>query len=232
MKRKVCETLVIGLLSIACVTGLQISFLLAQAGGAFGELKNELQFTVREIRNNQNVIAQNFSIFFNDAKGSYAAQKKFYEESAKKNAEDFQRLTATMADNSERLGRLIDGLDERTERITVSAESLLANGGNVTAMLSRDATVLSDQANAALLEATLLFGQMRETAASQAIEQSLTNLSAATRKLDSTMGHLDGTARNAEEASGYVRDMLSPTKKSFWRRVLELLIPRPAISVK
>jgi len=39
-------------------------------------------------------------------------------------------------------------------------------------------------------------------------------------------------SRNTAEATGYIRDMLSPTKKSFWRRVLELLIPRPTVSVK
>jgi hypothetical protein len=36
---------------------------------------------------------------------------------------------------------------------------------------------------------------------------------------------------NVAEATGYVRDMLSPAKKSFWRKVVELLIPRPQVSV-
>jgi hypothetical protein len=36
---------------------------------------------------------------------------------------------------------------------------------------------------------------------------------------------------NTAEATGYIRDMLSPHRKSFWRRLLDLLIPRPTVDV-
>jgi hypothetical protein len=37
---------------------------------------------------------------------------------------------------------------------------------------------------------------------------------------------------NISEATGYLRDMLSPKKKSFWRWLLELAIPRPTLELK
>jgi septation ring formation regulator EzrA len=42
-------------------------------------------------------------------------------------------------------------------------------------------------------------------------------IGAAAKNLASASGHVDGTAANAEQATGYVRDLLKPAKRSFWK---------------
>lgn len=51
-------------------------------------------------------------------------------------------------------------------------------------------------------------------------------------KLDETFGNLElttkylsGTSHNVEETTGYIKDMFTPTKKSFWRSVVETYLP-------
>ena len=52
-----------------------------------------------------------------------------------------------------------------------------------------------------------------------------------TENLERSTANLEKTTAATAEAAGHVRDMLSPRKKSFWRRLLGLLIPRPSIPV-
>ena len=79
---------------------------------------------------------------------------------------------------------------------------------------------------AGLIETTTATANsLNELASSPEIAGTLSSMNAAT-------SHLAGATKNVEEATGYVRDMLSPTKKSFWRRLLELMIPRPTLGVR
>ncbi len=58
------------------------------------------------------------------------------------------------------------------------------------------------------------------------------SLAATQREILALATHADGAAANIEQSTGYIRDMLSPTKTSFWKRLLFLLIPRPTFGVQ
>jgi hypothetical protein len=88
------------------------------------------------------------------------------------------------------------------------------------------------QADAALAESERLLSDLRQKLAAPEIASTIEALNASAVNLETATAEAAEASRNTAEATGYIRDMLSPTKKSFWRRVLELLIPRPTVSVK
>ena len=71
---------------------------------------------------------------------------------------------------------------------------------------------------------TLAVSELHSRLADDRLDQIASSLA------DSSHNTAQATA-NMAEATGYLRDLLSPAKKSFWRRLLELMIPRPTVRV-
>ena len=126
---------------------------------------------------------------------------------------------------------LIRNADERLEEVSRATNVLLQNGAAATAEAGEDFGRVAAQADATLAESERLLAELRETAAAPEVRGSLEAIEATTKNLEAATGAAAVAAENTAEAAGHLRDMLSPTKKSFWRKLFELLIPRPTIGV-
>jgi hypothetical protein len=129
------------------------------------------------------------------------------------------------------LDLLIRRTDQRLERIAQAAEAVSAEAGRAAYEAGALAGVLREQTQAIGSAGSELL------AASTGAVQQL-NARLGDERFDQMAGALAASSENTlrasanvAEATGYVRDMLSPAKKSFWRKVVELLIPRPQVSV-
>ena len=107
-----------------------------------------------------------------------------------------------------RLAHLTTNMDNRSEQVSQAASHALNNFSVAALTLAGQTDTLGHQAN-------LLLAASRGTA----------------ENLERSAAHLEKTTAATAEAAGHVRDILSPRKKSFWRRLLGLLIPRPSIPV-
>lgn len=55
------------------------------------------------------------------------------------------------------------------------------------------------------------------------------SLDAAVANLARSSANLERMSRAGAESAEAIRDMLKPTRKAFWRRLLELMIPKPTV---
>jgi hypothetical protein len=208
--------LCIGLLFISCVLGLQINFLLRQAGDALGEMTSSVSAGLWSATRTLDL-----------ARSTLAIQQGYYRDSAS----HVKSLTKAAAIDAVRLGRLIDTADTRLDRFASSVNGAVISG-DAAAIATRDAaqelsrqTRLVGEAGTSLLQSGEdVTEELAELAGNRDIQNSLDNLETATR-------NLNNTTAESSEAMGYIRDMLSPRKKSFWKRLLYLMIPRPTITV-
>jgi len=127
---------------------------------------------------------------------------------------------------------LIRDANERMEEISHATNVFLQSGAAVTAEAGEDFGGVAAQAEATLAESARLLAELRETAAGPEVRESLDAIEASAKNLETATAEAVEASRNTAEAAGYVRDMLSPKKKGFWRKLFELLIPRPAIAVR
>ncbi|MBI3894480.1 MAG: hypothetical protein HY313_00975 [Acidobacteria bacterium] len=211
------EALRIGLLLVGCAIGLQVSYLLAQFGKIGQAAEGEIRATSIQVQN---------SLLYTQAVLSSARQTI---EIVRKSAEQQMGYYEAMGRRSSlvlaELSLLIRHTDELTERITFSSERALESLAAMTNEAAAQTMDVGEQSSALLATATAAIAALQETAESPALPQSLEHLEAASK-------NVEAATQAAEEAMGHIRDMLSPTKKSFWRRFLELMIPRPTLSMK
>jgi hypothetical protein len=218
------EGLLTGLLLIACVVGLQMSYLLVQAGKALQRTEEEIVMTGAQAR---------ATLLYSQAVLS----------SARQTAEIVRRSAQHQVGYYEAVGRrtslllanmniLIRNADEHLDQLTEAALVTIESGAHATASITEDVDRVAAQADATLAESERLLSELRQTVASPEMRGSLAALNATAMNLENATAEAAVASRNTAEATGYIRDMLSPTKRSFWRRVLELLLPRPAIAVK
>ena len=207
--RTLRNALQMGLLFLACLVGLQVSLLIRQAAEILNAQHGAALAVFTEAQSTMAL-----------ARASLAEQQGYYRDSAR----HIKALTRTAAIDAVRFGRFIENMDMRLERLTLASERALGSVESATESI-RDQTEQVGNRSAALLEeAADAVSALDRLAADPALAQSLQNLEASSANLATT------TAA-AAEAAGHVRDMLSPAKKSFWRRLLELLIPRPTVRV-
>lgn len=218
------DGLVIGLLLIGCIVGLQTSYLLVQAGKVLQRTEEEIAVTGAEVRT---------TLLYSQAVLSSARQTT---ELVRKSAEHqmgyyeaLGRRTSLLLAN---LNILIGNANEHLGELSEAALVTIGTGAHATVSITDDVDRVAARADAALAESERLLYEMRQTMAAPEIRGSLTALHGSAMNLETATAEAAQASRNTAEATGYIRDMLSPTKKSFWRRVLELLIPRPAVSVK
>ena len=215
--KTVREALLASLLLVGCAVGLQMSYLMVQAGQIGNRLEEELLATSHQ--------AQATLLYTQAVLSSARGTTEILRRSAEQQMGYYEAIGRRSSLVLGELALLLRHTDERMERITTSSEHALES---LAAMSNEAATQTKDvgeQSGILLTTATATMAALQETAESQAIPQSLEHLEAASR-------NVEGATEAAEEAMGYVRDMLSPAKKSFWRRLLELMIPRPTVGVK
>ena len=214
------NSLLIALLLIACIAGLQITFLLSQASATLATTGTAAAGLLTSAGDTLTL-----------ARSTLATQQGYYRDSAS----HIKALTKAAAIDAVRFGRLLEAsqqtvehtdarLERDAERITASIESSL-DAARAAATAVADQTQNVGLETKTLLEsATAATNSIGDLARDPSLKESLTNLAASTENLQQTTA-------NAAEATGYIRDLLSPTKKSFWRRLLEMMIPRPTLRV-
>ena len=207
--RTLRNALQMGLLFLACLVGLQVSWLIRQAAEILNAQHGAALAVFTEA---QSTLAL--------ARASLAEQQGYYRDSAR----HIKALTRAAAIDAVRLGRFIENTDTRLERLTLASERALGSVESASESFSDQTEQLGNRSAALLEQAADAVSALDRLAADPALAQLLQNLKASSANLATTT-----TA--AAEAAGHVRDMLSPAKKSFWRRLLELLIPRPTVRV-
>ena len=119
---------------------------------------------------------------------------------------------------------LIRHTDARMERLSRQAEMLLEQSRHAVDTASDSLAATAASTAETLSATTAMANSAQAQLESVNIAPLLNNLTIASE-------HLSGTAAAAEQAMGHVRDILSPTQKGFWRRLVEAFIPRPAPSL-
>jgi len=155
-------------------------------------------------------------------------QRGYYRDTAS----HIKALTRAAAIDAIRFGRLIDKMDQRTERLTTAAETMMLEAKDALAGVQDSSQAVANVANQLGDQPRLLLEASTEAAQALQRRADDPNLNAAAESLAQSSANVERMTASAAEATGYVRDMLSPQKKSFWRRILELMIPRPSINIK
>ncbi len=204
------NALLVACLFLACVAGLQVTFLLAQAGAAANDLHDRSMQALADLDATLAVIH-----------GAALEQRRYYKATGK------AMTIATM-----RAARLIEQTDARLERIAQEIEATaqesrrdMHEAGQVLHYLGTqiDAVGYETQITLAAGRGTLL--NLERLAGDPALVRAASNLERSSANLEKF------TAASAE-AAGHLRDMLSPRKKSFWRWLLEIGLPRPTVPVR
>lgn len=203
------DGLIIGGLFIACIVGLQISYLLTQASKSLGDTATSAGSVLSKA-----------SATLDLSNTALKTQQGYYRDSAS----HVKALTKAAAIDAIRFGRLLDDAGAHLERISSAAEASLDSARAAASALAVQTEAVGNESRTLLQAGTETTRSVGDLARDSSIKKSLENL-------ETSSENLNKTTVAAEEAMGYIRDMLSPTKKSFWRRVLELLIPRPTVRV-
>ena len=215
--KTVREALLVSLLLVGCVVGLQVSYLLAQAGQIGNRLEEELLATSHQ--------AQATLLYAQAVLSSTRGTTEILRRSAEQQMGYYEAIGRRSSLVLGELALLLRHTDDRMERITTATEDSLKASGQAMASVAEDSRRVSQPLAEFIETTTATANSLNELASSPEITGTLSSMNTAT-------SHLAGATKNVEEATGYVRDMLSPTKKSFWRRLLELMIPRPTLGVR
>lgn len=188
-------------------------FLTAHLGRKLNGVIEESASTMREVRSAARLMRE-----------SAEQQRGYYRDSA--SAIKATSKAAFIATRN--LARLIEHLDRNANTFGINADSrmeevTLATVGAMGAV-EKQVTASGYQAEQLLGDARGAVRNLEALTGNPALAHAAVNLEAAT-------AHTAKTAENLEAATASIREMLSPKKKSFWRRVLELMIPRPTINL-
>lgn len=115
-------------------------------------------------------------------------------------------------------------MNGRTERLTRASEALLSDSATAPREASIQVQTNGRELHQALADAHTAAENLHRLASGPALTEAASN----TAKSSANIERMTAAAADSAES---IRDMLSPTKKSFWRRLLELMIPRPTVRV-
>lgn len=118
---------------------------------------------------------------------------------------------------------LIRQTDARMERLTGQASDLLNQSASGVETVRKAVAATTETASKSLTAATDLAGIAQEKLESANIAPMVANLTTASE-------NLAATSAATREAMDQVRMILAPTRKGFWRRLLEAFIPRASDS--
>lgn len=216
------NSLVIGLLALSLTIGLQLSCLLAQVGETLAEKRGELTAVLlsaqQALRNADATLAI--------VRDSAERNGRYYDLMARQAPRRLMELKAV----TNRAALLLAHADQRTERLaralegavsglTGAAEATMAAGADAAQALAAETRDVGYQSEQLLADTRATMRNLEALSRGPELRQTAGHLESAT-------AHLDRAAANTEQATAAVRDWLSPRKKSFWRRLFELLLPR------
>ena len=211
------------LLASLTVAALQLTFLLAQAGEIARTAENELLRTSGETQAtllySQAVLASIRGTTETVRKSSIE-QMGYYEAVGRRSSMALARLELLIAHSDARMERMTQALENSSARANQSMDQI----GSLAVSLREDLHELSAQGTKLAEASTAAVARLDQRLADQRLDQITSSLAASSENAAQATAHV-------AEATGYIRDMLSPKRKSFWRRLLELLIPRPTVSV-
>ena len=211
------------LLASLTVAALQLTFLLAQAGEIARTAENELLRTSGETQAtllySQAVLASIRGTTETVRKSSIE-QMGYYEAVGRRSSMALARLELLIAHSDARMERMTQALENSSARANQSMDQI----GSLAVSLREDLHELSAQGTELAEASTAAVARLDQRLADQRLDQITSSLAASSENAAQATAHV-------AEATGYIRDMLSPKRKSFWRRLLELLIPRPTVSV-
>ena len=212
------------LLAIACIVALQISFLLRQLSTGLETAEQELRATSRQ--------AQDTLLYAQAVLTSVRGTTETIRKSAVEQTGYYEAIGRRSALALGRLDLLISHTDARMERITAALENSATEAGQsldqfgtLAASARQDLEQVSKQAGELAAASTTTVQQLDQRLADDRLDHIASSLAQSSQNTAQATAHI-------EEATGYIRDMLSPARKSFWRRLLELLLPRPTVGVR
>ena len=205
------------------VAALQLTFLLAQAGEIARTAENELLRTSSQAQAtllySQAVLASIRGTTETVRKSSIE-QMGYYEAVGRRSSMALARLELLIAHSDARMERMTQALENSSARADQSMDQI----GSLAGSLREDLHGLSAQGSELAEASTAAVARLDQRLADQRLDQITSSLAASSENAAQATAHV-------AEATGYIRDILSPKRKSFWRRLLELLIPRPTVSV-
>jgi len=211
------------LLASLTVAALQLTFLLAQAGEIARTAENELLRTSGQAQAtllySQAVLASIRGTTETVRKSSIE-QMGYYEAVGRRSSMALARLELLIAHSDARMERMTQALENSSARANQNMDQI----GPLAVSLREDLHELSAQGTELAEASTAAVARLDQRLADQRLDQITSSLAASSENAAQATAHV-------AEATGYIRDMLSPKRKSFWRRLLELLIPRPTVSV-
>lgn len=120
--------------------------------------------------------------------------------------------------------RQLDQLVAELQHTASAGTETIQQTGAASAALAAQIDALGDSSQRLLAQGTAVLTTVDERLQDPAIAQTSANLAQSAANLERM------SAAGAESAE-HVRDILSPKKRSFWVRLLELMIPRPTVRV-
>jgi len=211
------------LLASLTVAALQLTFLLAQAGEIARTAENEL---LRASGQAQATLLYSQAVLASirgtteTVRKSSIEQMGYYEAIGRRSSMALARLELLIAHSDARMERMTQALENSSARANQSMDQI----GSLAVSLREDLHELSAQGTKLAEASTAAVARLDQRLADQRLDQITSSLAASSENAAQATAHV-------AEATGYIRDMLSPKRKSFWRRLLELLIPRPTVSV-
>ncbi|MBI3933395.1 MAG: hypothetical protein HY316_01800 [Acidobacteria bacterium] len=217
------NSLVCALLAALTVGALQLTYLLAQAAEIARSAESELLKTSHQARAtlvySQAVLAS-IRGTTETVRKSAVEQMGYYEAVGRRSSMALAHLELLISHADTSMDRITRAL----EATSMHADESMDQMGSLAASVREDLHGLSSQ-GAKLVEAsTATVERLEQRLADERLDQLASSLAESSENTAQATAHV-------AEATGYIRDILSPQRKSFWRRLLELLIPRPTVSV-
>lgn len=207
-------------LASASSVALAATWFLAQAGTVLGDAHQESVSTLTEVRRTVTVLreaAEEQRGYYRDSASALKATSKAAFIATRNLARYIEKLDSAT-------GTILSNTDGRMEDIAKATVQTLERSHGAAAAVEKQVGATGYQAEQLLADARGAVRNLEALAARPELAANLQNMEKAT-------AHTAKTAENLEQATASIRDMLSPRKKGFWRRLLELLIPRPAVNL-
>lgn len=214
MLARVRDSFAVGLLGAGIVVCLQVGFLLNQLGTVLNDWNLDVLQVAAEARGTMALL-----------RDVTREQRGYYRDTAS----HVKALTRAASIDAFLLGRYIQHLDGTTpmvlgrfigfgEDVSKSATDLMVNLNGETMDITKD-----------LRQSTFLLNNNL-----QVLRGNLENLEKITGdpSILASQKNIERSTANIDHATKTIDDILNPRKRSFWRRLLELMIPRPVIGVR
>ena len=217
---KLRQGLSLAALVLACVLMLQASYLAAQAGSLLEEAEQQFRAAGRET---EVALVQAQALLASlrgtseTVRRSAVHQMGYYEAIGRRSASALGRLELLISNADDRLERITASL----EKTAAGAEQTFVEAALLTSSVREETSQLSGDLQEMLSASTQTAARIDQRLADDRLDEMTAALTRSSQNVERASAHI-------AEAAGYARDILSPARKGFWRRLLELLIPRPA----